>query len=223
MSLERDFSHTMTVQAIAKTISKAINVNCASKHNCFPINMERNMKSCVKCESSNTENYCGFNWNGVGGMDTKQATTLMCIKVDKSIRHLVYDSLLVLNIKPGPSSARSVLSISVCCTVKLDSALEDVAYSVSLQYIVFCSLFLHPRLQKHTVPMLSFKRYFKVNMTQWHLPQQATCQRKTCYLTTRIHIYLVRKTHPTDSWTCQNEEIKTVCMWLFMIIYEEQK
>lgn len=79
-------------------------------------------------------------------MDTKQATFLMCIKVDKSIRHLVYDSLLVLNIKPGPSSARSVLSNSASCTVKLDSALEDVAYSVSVQYIVFCSLFLQQLL-----------------------------------------------------------------------------
>lgn len=31
-----------------------------------------------------------------GGMDTKLATTLTSVKVDKSIRHLVYDSLLVL-------------------------------------------------------------------------------------------------------------------------------
>lgn len=49
----------------------------------------------------------------VWGMDTKQATALTCIKVDKSIRHLVYDSLLVLNIKPCPSPACSVLSSSV--------------------------------------------------------------------------------------------------------------
>lgn len=56
-----NFPHIMAVHAVTNTISGAISVNCVSKHNCFSINVERNLKSSVKCESCNPENYCGSN------------------------------------------------------------------------------------------------------------------------------------------------------------------
>lgn len=45
-------------------LQRAVNVNCASKLNRLSINVERNLKSSVKCKSRNLENYCDSNWNG---------------------------------------------------------------------------------------------------------------------------------------------------------------
>lgn len=67
------------------------------------------------------ENYCDSNWNGVesgGGEDTKQANSVACGKVDKSLKHPSYESSLVLYIDPFPNSVCTVLSSSACITVK---------------------------------------------------------------------------------------------------------
>ena len=141
MFLRGNFPHIMAVQAIAKTISRAINVNCIGKHNCFfhkcgeKHEIKREMWELQSRELLLLKLKCR------GGLDTKPATILTCVKVDKSIRHLVYDSLLVLGIKPYPNTARSALSSSACRAV--DTAPGDVAWShtANVQCILFRGAF----------------------------------------------------------------------------------
>lgn len=132
------------------------------------------------------ENYCDSNWNGVesgDGEDTKQANSVACGKVDKSLKHPSYESSLVLYIDPCPNSVCTVLSSSACITVKPWHPTERM-YSNFTVHVV-------PQLVSPPAPV-------KKNMLQmkcWHLPEQTTCQRKTYCQTTRKDLYLEGELH----------------------------